>query len=172
MCTRKKQQPNKQRINVAKEWLKYRWQVHCDRPYPTTWRSSLPWLPGQCTPRRSPYLSDVPTGPCRGPLFFAHPLTPTALSSTLTPSLVVTPLVLPLHTSFWTNSFTPKSLPKLPKVYPSAPISQLVCLAGYSFTMYQPQNASKSQGKTFGATGRTLSPWGVCWARLPWLGRH
>lgn len=64
--------------------------------------SALLWL--------SHYRFDVPPWPYHG-LLFTHPLIPTALLPTLTPSLIV----LSLHTSLWTKAFAPKSLPKLQK---------------------------------------------------------
>lgn len=88
----------------------------------------------------------VPLGPVQ-----AAPLRPpiplTALPSAPTPSLGF----LPRHTSFSTNAFTPESAPGFQKLHPSPPTSQLACPAGFSVSMRQAPDASKSQGKTFRA---------------------
>lgn len=97
---------------------------------------------------------DTPASACRmvslGPVQ-ATPLRPpiplTALPSAPTPSLGF----LPRHTSFSTNAFTPESAPGFQKLHPSPPTSQLACPAGFSVSMRQAPDASKSQGKTFRA---------------------
>lgn len=152
MYPSKQQQTKKQQILLKNGWtIADKWYCW---PHLTTWPS---WLPG---------LAHLP------PLMFLFgpvmPLSsPTVLSSTLTPSLAV----LPLHTLFWTNAFTLKSLPKFQNMYPNAPISQLICLSGFSVSTCPPLYL-KAKGRLSGPHGGSFSCLELCWTRLEWLGRQ